>query len=38
MERLVDLGASRVEWRYPASADYVVLADPDGNRFCVVQA
>lgn len=38
VERLVALGASRVEWRYPPDADYVVLADPDGNPFCVVQA
>jgi predicted enzyme related to lactoylglutathione lyase len=35
--RLVALGAECVPWRYPADADYVVLADPDGNRFCVVQ-
>jgi len=35
--RLVGLGASRVEWRYPEGADYVVLAVPDGNTFCVVQ-
>ena len=21
---------------YPEGADYVVLADPDGNRFCVI--
>ena len=35
--RLLALGAGRVEWRYPAGADYVVLADPDGNKFCVVQ-
>ena len=35
--RLLNLGATRVEWRYPPEADYVVLADPDGNRFCVVQ-
>jgi catechol 2,3-dioxygenase-like lactoylglutathione lyase family enzyme len=40
VERLVGLGASRVEdWRYPdESHDYVVLEDPDGNRFCVVDA
>jgi catechol 2,3-dioxygenase-like lactoylglutathione lyase family enzyme len=38
VERLVALGARRVEWRYPEDADYVVLADPDGNPFCVVQA
>lgn len=35
--RLVALGAQAVAWRYPEGADYVVLADPDGNRFCVVQ-
>jgi catechol 2,3-dioxygenase-like lactoylglutathione lyase family enzyme len=37
VERLVGLGARRVDWDYPGDADYVVLADPDGNRFCVVQ-
>jgi predicted enzyme related to lactoylglutathione lyase len=37
VERLLALGAQRVDWRYPEGADYVVLADPDGNRFCVVQ-
>lgn len=36
VERLLALGATRVEWDYPEDADYVVLADPDGNRFCVV--
>ena len=37
MERLVGLGASRVEWeRMPADADFVILADPEGNRFCVI--
>jgi catechol 2,3-dioxygenase-like lactoylglutathione lyase family enzyme len=37
--RLIGLGASRVEWDlYPADPDFVVLADPDGNRFCVVDA
>jgi len=35
--RLVDLGAERVDWdSYPDDPDFVVLADPDGNRFCVV--
>jgi catechol 2,3-dioxygenase-like lactoylglutathione lyase family enzyme len=35
--RLVSLGAERVDWdRYPTDADFVVLADPDGNRFCIV--
>ena len=37
VERLLALGAERVDWRYPEGADYIVLADPDGNRFCVVQ-
>lgn len=37
IERLLGLGARRVEWRYPPHADYVVLADPDGNTFCVVE-
>lgn len=38
VERLVGLGATRYPWRYPPGADYVVLEDPDGNLFCVVQA
>ena len=39
VERLVGLGAVRVEWdRRPADADYVILQDPEGNRFCVVDA
>jgi predicted enzyme related to lactoylglutathione lyase len=37
IERLVGLGASRVDWDlYPPDSDFVVLADPDGNAFCVV--
>jgi GNAT superfamily N-acetyltransferase/catechol 2,3-dioxygenase-like lactoylglutathione lyase family enzyme len=36
VERLVALGATRVEWAYPDDADFVVLADPDGNVFCVI--
>lgn len=37
VERLVALGAERVDWDlYPEDADFVVLADPDGNRFCVI--
>ena len=36
VQRLVALGARRVEWTYPADADFVVLADPDGNLFCVI--
>jgi catechol 2,3-dioxygenase-like lactoylglutathione lyase family enzyme len=37
VDRLLALGARRVDWRYPEGADYIVLADPDGNKFCVVQ-
>ena len=37
VDRLMSLGAQPVNWDYPAGADYVVLADPDGNRFCVVE-
>jgi len=36
VERLQALGATRVEWDYPQDADFVVLADPDGNLFCVI--
>ncbi|WP_317983415.1 VOC family protein [Microbacterium hominis] len=37
--RLESLGARRVVWdRQPADADYVIMEDPEGNRFCVVDA
>lgn len=36
VERLIVLGARRVDWEYPDEADFVVLADPEGNLFCVV--
>ena len=37
VERLVGLGATEVHWdKRPPDADYVILADPEGNRFCVV--
>ena len=36
IERLLSLGASRVDWAYPDGARFVVLADPEGNPFCVV--
>jgi catechol 2,3-dioxygenase-like lactoylglutathione lyase family enzyme len=37
VDRLVSLGAALVDWdRYPESPDFVVLADTEGNRFCVV--
>ena len=37
VDRLVSLGAARYPWRYRPNADYVVLQDPAGNLFCVVQ-
>ncbi len=37
VERLIKLGATKKEWNYEPDADYVVLQDPDGNPFCVVQ-
>ena len=37
VERLVSLGATRVDWDlYPDDPDFVVLADTEGNRFCVI--
>ena len=39
VKRLKALGASEVHWdKKPPDADYVILADPEGNRFCVVDA
>ncbi|MFD7557292.1 MULTISPECIES: VOC family protein [unclassified Streptomyces] len=39
VKRLVELGASHVDWdSYPEDPDFVVLADPEGNRFCVIDA
>jgi hypothetical protein len=35
--RLIRLGATKVEWdSYPPAPDFTVLADPDGNVFCIV--
>ena len=37
--RLIALGATEVHWdKRPPDADYVILADPEGNRFCVIDA
>lgn len=37
VRRLTDLGAREVHWdKRPADADYVIMEDPEGNRFCVV--
>lgn len=37
VERLRGLGATRYEREYRGDEDFVVLVDPDGNRFCVIQ-
>ncbi len=36
VDRLIALGATRVDWDYPDDADFVVLADPVGTLFCIV--
>ncbi|AEW93242.1 MULTISPECIES: VOC family protein [Streptomycetaceae] len=37
IDRLLALGAERVGWDlYPPDPDFVVLADTEGNRFCVI--
>jgi len=37
VERLVGLGASKLDWGlYPPEPDFIVLGDPDGNPFCIV--
>jgi predicted enzyme related to lactoylglutathione lyase len=39
VKRLIALGATEVHWsKKPRDADYDILADPEGNRFCVVDA
>ena len=38
-ERLVALGAKRVDWdSFPFDPDFIVLEDPEGNLFCIVDA
>ena len=38
VKRLLTLGATRKEdWNYEKDAEYIVLTDPEGNTFCVVQ-
>ena len=35
--RLEALGATEVRWdKKPADADFVIMADPEGNRFCII--
>jgi predicted enzyme related to lactoylglutathione lyase len=36
LQRLLDLGAKRVDVGQPADASWVVLADPEGNEFCLL--
>jgi predicted enzyme related to lactoylglutathione lyase len=37
VRRLEGLGARQVQWdKRPADADYVIMEDPEGNRFCVI--
>lgn len=37
VQRLLGLGATEVHWdKRPPDADFVILADPEGNRFCVI--
>jgi catechol 2,3-dioxygenase-like lactoylglutathione lyase family enzyme len=38
VERLISLGAQPVDWVYPDDADFVVLADTEGNLFCIIDA
>lgn len=37
VERLVGIGARKYPRKYHPDDDFIVLEDPDGNRFCVVQ-
>jgi predicted enzyme related to lactoylglutathione lyase len=37
IERLVDLGARRVDIGQTGNESWTVLADPEGNEFCVVR-
>ncbi len=36
--RLEGFGSTRVPWEYEEGHDHIVMADPDGNEFCVVQS
>jgi catechol-2,3-dioxygenase len=38
VERLLDMGARRADVGQPVNAAWVVLADPEGNEFCVLPA
>jgi hypothetical protein len=36
VDRLISLGAQRIDVGQPKDVDHVVLSDPEGNEFCVV--
>jgi Glyoxalase-like domain len=36
VDRLIELGASRVDIGQPDDVTWVVMADPEGNEFCVL--
>ena len=36
VERLLALGATKVEWNYHEGENYIVLKDPEGNPFCII--
>ncbi|HKT04058.1 MAG TPA: VOC family protein [Rugosimonospora sp.] len=38
VERLIDMGARRVDVGQGEKATWVVLGDPEGNEFCVLRA
>lgn len=37
VDRLLGLGARRIDIGQPSTASWVVLADPEGNEFCVLR-
>lgn len=36
--RLEGLGATQIPWEYEPDHDHIVMTDPDGNEFCVIQS
>ncbi len=36
--RLTGLGARRIPWEYEEGHDHIVMVDPGGNEFCVIQS
>lgn len=37
IRRLEALGATHKAWNYEEGSDYVVMQDPEGNPFCLIQ-